>query len=349
MSSESTYVTSLLQVQTYLYSFGGPILMSLGTASSVLSLAVFVKKNLRKNPCAIYLTAYHIASLLLIYTTVLPQTLAKGYNVDPTSYNLPFCRFRFYTALLFDVLGPSYLILASIDRILLTSRHALTRQRSTPRLAYACITSVTLFWLLAESHTLAFCHIFVLGPNYKLCYFQSGNYYAFVSYYTVIVKGLLAPLLLLIFGLWAISNVRGLGRPAPAFDTTIDGERGVNVSRLNHSKDRQLLLILLVDVGVYLIFNSMLSVVLTYQQIFGNQSQSNDDFRIRGFFLLVSVFSGYIPSCIGFYNYLVVSATFRNEAKKVLMWKWFSLHMNNVFNIKVAVRRCLVKRVCLYQ
>ena len=168
MSLESTYVTSLLRAQTYLYRFGGPILTSLGTVSCILSLAVFTKKNLRKNPCAIYLIAYHIASLLLIYTTILPQTLAKGYDVDPTSYNLPFCRFRWYTTLLFDVLGPSYLILASVDRILLTSRHALTRQRSTPRLAYACIMSVTLFWLLAESHTLAFCHIFVLGPNYNL-------------------------------------------------------------------------------------------------------------------------------------------------------------------------------------
>jgi hypothetical protein len=321
MSSQSNFINSLGLAQTYLHRFGGPILVSLGTVSCVLSLAVFTKKNLRKNPCAIYLIAYHIASLLLIYTTVLAQTLAKGYDVDPTLYNLVYCRFRFYTTLLFDVLGPSYLVLASIDRILLTSRNALTRQRSTPRLAYVCIMCVTLFWLFAESHTLAFCHITVLGPGYNFCYFQQGNYYAFISYYTVVVKGLLLPLLLLILGLWAIKNVRGLGRGAPFSVTGVAGEQGVGVSRSTHSKDRQLFRILLVDVGVYLIFNSMMSVVLTYQQIFKDQSQTNDDFRIRGFLLLVSVFSGYIPSCIGFYNNLLVSTTFRHQAKNVLMCK----------------------------
>jgi hypothetical protein len=181
-------------------------MVSLGTVSCILSLAVFNKKKLRSNPCAIYLIAYHIASLLLIYTTVLPQALAKGYNVDPTSYNLAFCRFRFYTTLLFDVLGPSYLVLASIDRILLKSQHALIRQRSTPRLAYVCVMSVTLFWLLAQSHTLVLCHIYVLGPGFNLCFFQFDKYYAFISYYTVVVKGFLIPVLLLIFGLWSIKK-----------------------------------------------------------------------------------------------------------------------------------------------
>ena len=284
MASESTFVTSLLRGQTYVYRFGGSILTTIGTVSCIFSLAVFSKKNLRKSPCSIYLIAYHIASLLLIYTTVLPQTLANGYNVDPTTNNLVFCRFRLYTTLLFDVLGPSYLVLASIDRILLTSRHALTRQRSTPRLAYVCILTVTLFWLLAESHTLAFGHTIVLGSNFNLCFFQLGNYYAFVSYYTVAVKGLLLPLLLLIFGLWAIKNVRGLGRVAPVSATAVDRGRAIGISRSTHSKDRQLLRILLVDVGAYLIFTSMMSVVLTYQQIVKNQSQSNDETRFRSFF-----------------------------------------------------------------
>ena len=321
MTSESTFVKSLGLAQTYLYRWGGPILTILGTVSCILSFTVFSKKNLRKNPCTIYLIAYHIASLLQIYTTVLPQTLAKGYNADPTLYNLAFCRFRFYTTLLFDVLCPSYLILASIDRILLTSRHARTRQRSSPRLAYKCIMFITLFWLLAHSHTLAFCHIFVLGPGYNLCYFQPGNYYAFISYYTVIGKGLLLPLLLLIFGSWAIKNVRGLGRVVPIAVTPSDRKRGVGVSRLTHSKDRQLLRILLIDVGIYLIFNLMMSIVITYQQIFTDQSQSNDEVRIRTFYVLVSVFSGYIPNCTGFYNNLLVSSTFRREARKVFSCK----------------------------
>ena len=119
----------------------------------------------------------------------------------------------------------------------------------------------------------------------------------------------------------AIKNVRGLGRGAPVTISGVTTKRGIGVSRVAHLKDHQLFRILLVDVGVYLIFTSMLSVVLTYQQIVTAQSQGTDEGRIRGFYALVSVFNGYIPSCIWFYSNLLVSATFRHEAKKVLMFK----------------------------
>ena len=42
------------------------------------------------------------------------------------------------------------------------------------------------------------------------------------------------------------------------------------VNVLTYSKDRQLLRILLVDVGVHLIFTAMMSVVLTDQMILGD-------------------------------------------------------------------------------
>ena len=135
------------------------------------------------------------------------------------------------------------------------------------------------------------------------------------------VKRLLLPLLLLIFGLGAIKIVRGLGRVVSVSVTAVDRERGVGVSRSTHSKDRPSLRILLVDVGVHLVLTSMTSVVLVYQQIFNDRSQSKDEVRIRTFYVLVGVFSGYISSCIGFYNNLLLSATFRYEAKKVLLCK----------------------------
>ena len=273
MSPGSSFIASLLLAQTYLYRLGGSILLGLGTVSCVLSLAVFSKRNLRKNPCSIYmyLIAYHIASLLLIYTTVLPQTLTKGYNIDPTLYNLAFCRIRFYTTLLVDVLGPSYIILASIDWVLLTSQDALMRQRSTAHLACVSIMSVTLFWWVAQSHTLALCHIMVLGPGLTLCYFQLGDYNTFIRYYTALVKGILVPLLLLIFGLLAIRNARRLVRVAPTSVTSAYGETEVRGLRLAHSKDRQLIRILLIDVSIYLIFSLMLSVSssLTFQLVLG--------------------------------------------------------------------------------
>ncbi|UJR18184.1 hypothetical protein I4U23_005085 [Adineta vaga] len=201
MSSEYDFIKYLLTIQTNLYKYGGPIQIIFGTIGCILSLIVFSKNNLRKNPCSIYFIAYNTISLIMIYTVILPHILIIGYQIDPSSYNLNFCRFRLYNLLLYNILGSSYLILASIDRILLTSRNVRTRQRSTVRLAYLSILLVTLFWLLITSHTLIFARIISIGSNFSYCYFEVDGYYTFLSYFAALVKGILCPLLLLIFGL----------------------------------------------------------------------------------------------------------------------------------------------------
>ena len=188
MSSEDGFVALLLSIQTNLYRFGGPILMGLGSVSCIMSLLVFTKKNLRKNPCCIYFVACNLANLLHIFTSILLPVLTIGYNIDPTLYNLNLCRFRLYAVFLFEILSPSYLISASIDRILLTSRNARTRQRSTPRLAYICIASITLFWMLLHSHLLIQGNIVEPIPGFVLCYFQLGLQVTLINYYSLFTQ-----------------------------------------------------------------------------------------------------------------------------------------------------------------
>ena len=107
---------------------------------------------------------------------MLLATLSLGHDITPTSSNLGLCRFNIYMGILLDILCPSYVILASIDRMLVTSPNARTRQRSTPRLAYICIIGVTLFWVLLHSGALVLGNIIELAPNYFTCYFESGTY-----------------------------------------------------------------------------------------------------------------------------------------------------------------------------
>ena len=53
MSSDYAFIAYLVQIQTNFYRIGGPILMVIGTLSCILSFMVFMRKNLRKNPCSI--------------------------------------------------------------------------------------------------------------------------------------------------------------------------------------------------------------------------------------------------------------------------------------------------------
>ena len=319
MSSESDLISTIVSAQTYLYRLGGPILMFIGNISSIFNLIIFTRKNLRKNPCSIYLIAFNIINFLFLNTTLLQATLFNGFNINLISYNLTFCRFITYIGFLWDILSPFYLVLASVDRVLVTSRNALTRRRSTHRLAYICIISGTIFWMLFHIHALILMDIIEIYPNYFICYFFSNSYLQFTSYYSLILKAIIIPLLMIVFGLRAVKNVRTIGRVqiAPALPTNTATIR--NALNPIHSKDRQLVKILIINISVYLIFSLMLSIVLMYQQITQYETKSSVQSQIDLFLLFVSLFSSYIPFCIVCYTNFFMSKTFRIEIKKIIL------------------------------
>lgn len=319
MSSDEGYIQSLAQAQKNIFKFGGPMLMVIGTISCTMNLIVFLKKNLRKNPCSIYLVAYNISNLLLICTTLFFSILATGYNIDPGLYNLDFCHFRMYTILLFDILGPTYLILASVDRILFTSKNARIRQRSTLRLAFICIGTLTVFWSLGHVHALILTEITEPAPGYTRCYLQLGLYVAVMGYYMAVFKGIVVPTLMIILGLWAVKNVRSLARIPPISGRSTTETAVIPNVRAGHSKDRQLLKILLVDISIYIFFNMMIIVVLMYQQF--AQIDNLIELWRQTLFLTVGFSSSFIPFCIGCYTNFLVSKTFRQEVKSILSCK----------------------------
>jgi hypothetical protein len=311
---------TLESAQLYLFRSGGPVLMLIGTISGTLNLFVFTQKNLRKNPCSVYLIAYNIANLIYIYSSLFSLTLLIGYNIDPTAYNLVLCRLRLYTIILFNLLSPFYLILASIDRILVTSRNALTRQRSTRRFAYLCLIVGTLFCALFHSHALMFTNIIQLGPNYFFCYFQSGVYLTFVSYYSVI-KEILAISSMIICGLWSIGNIRGTHRVRAAPNESVNAPNIEGSWHSTSSKDRQLVLMLITDVSIYALFSFVYASFLIYQQITQNNVKSPNRIEIESIVRNICLFIICIPFCVSCYANLLVSKTFRNEVKKVLLWR----------------------------
>ena len=189
MSSDYEFINSLVLARIHLFEYGGILLIVLGTISCIISIVVFSKKTLRKNPCSIYFLALNIANFFMIYIVILGLTTESGFNLYSSAYNLDLCRFKIYTSFLFDILSPFYLILASIDRVLITSPNARTRQLSTRRLAYVSILLGTLFWVLFHIHGIIFAGIIQWTPDYSACYFQAGVYLIFTAYYSFLVKG----------------------------------------------------------------------------------------------------------------------------------------------------------------
>jgi hypothetical protein len=321
MTSSDDSLAVLNSAVLYLFKVCGPILILIGTIGCVLNLNVFTQKNLRKNPCSIYFIAYNLANLIYIYSSLLGFTLDVGYQIDPSLYNLPICRLRIYVGFLFDCLSPFYLILAAIDRILITSPNARTRQKSTRRLAYICLGGGTLFWILFHIHAFFLSNIIEIGPNIFLCYFQPGVYVAFVGYYSVIEE-ILALSLMIFFGLWSIKNVRSTRRITAAKDLSAPRIGGVTGNLQSaSSKDRQLMFMLLMDITIYGLFSFIYGIYLIYEEITQNDVKSYDRIEIESNLQYLCIYSASIPFCTSCYTNLIASKTFRKEVKKVVSWK----------------------------
>ena len=162
--------------------------------------------------------------MLVLITAKRPTLEPNCAYINPSSTNLAFCRLRTYTAFVFSSLSTSYLIFASIDRVLITSLNVQTRRRSTRRLAFVSIFSVTLFWLIGHNHALVFTSILQRGPNYFICAFNAGWYTTFTGYYTL-TQLILVSLLLGIFVLWTMHNLRSRRRHIIVRVARINGSR----------------------------------------------------------------------------------------------------------------------------
>jgi hypothetical protein len=314
----SSDVTALLNSLLHnLYRFGGPILIIFGTISSIVTVIVFTQKNLRKNPCSIYFIARNISNLLFIYLSLLYETLALGYNINPSSYNLIYCRFSIYMSFLFDILSPFYLTLTSIDRVFVTSPNASMRKRSTHSLAYTLSITGVIFWMLFHIHTLFFANIIHISPNFFYCYLQLGLYSTLVTYYSLIIKGIVAPVLLTIFGVWTMKNVRNtrLVKIAPDLSIVSNNQYPIQL------KDRQIVLILAKDIIIYIVFSSMMSIVFLYELITQYHIRTIEQKEVEHFIRYISTFCVSFPFCISFYTNLIVSKTFRNEVKKIFSFR----------------------------
>ena len=308
MSSNSNLIQLLSLIQKSIYSIGGPILVFLGSVSCLFNLIIFNQKNLRKNPCSICFSAFNISSFLLLYLSLLPTIIEIGYNVEMGTYNLIYCRLRLYFSFLLACLPPFYLILAAIERTMITSANARIRQWSNRSFILKCLFSLTLFWILFHIHALFYTTVLQIEPNHFYCHIQLGLYSVLVSYYGLIVIGLIPIVLLSTFGWLTWRNLH----TSPNRINVIIQPRNEN-----RIQDRQLIRMLSVEIFTFMIFYFLQSSVLLYQQITQYQNKSETSIAIEQFFFNISILSLNIPPCISFYTNLMASKTFRKEIKKL--------------------------------
>ena len=118
-----------------LNSYGRGFLIIIGSIGALFNLYVFTQREMRRSPFSIYMIGFNISNILNLWLSLFPLFINQILQINPTPYNLNYCRSYYYLAYMVAMICPSYLILAAIDRTLISSPNALTRQKSTRRLA----------------------------------------------------------------------------------------------------------------------------------------------------------------------------------------------------------------------
>lgn len=318
LDSSTARILFLKSIETGLYRIGGPILIIFGTIGCLITLCIFKERNLRKHPCTIYFLAFNFSNFALIYSSLMAVMLELGFNISPSSYNLVCCRLRLYTILLFDCLSSFYLILASMDRMLVTSINANTRRRSNTRFAYKCIIIGTIIVCLFSSHALFLSEHIRISSTAFTCYFRPGSYVTFIGFYSL-TKSTLMPLLMIAFGVQAIRNIRSIRRISVLRTITVNGH--TNTSHIFTSKDSKLIRMVWMHILIYIFLGLAMTSYLVYDQ--STQYNIKDSVQKQADLLwrYVGTFGLYMRYCVCGYANLLVSGTVRQQIRALICWK----------------------------
>ncbi len=308
MSSFETYYTHILtNIPIYLNQYLGPVLYFTGNIGNLLSLLIFFKKSWKKNVCVFYFVICLFSNTIFINSSLLGSIFTYGFNINAQNSNVVFCKLFYYIAYLTSLYYPSVLILASFDRLLISSQNVDTRLYSSKRLAYFSISISTFICIIFSLHILIKVNIQEMYPSYFICYYDLSTSYLNFFVYSSLVISAFVPLMLIILSILAFKNVRRI-RAIP--------RQQRHQFRTMNKKDFQLLRCLYIHNIVYIICIILLVVSVGYSVTLNLKTSTVVEQAMSNFLSGLGVFLHYIPYCTSFFIFVCISKAFRQELKR---------------------------------
>jgi magnesium-transporting ATPase (P-type) len=187
------------------------VLLLLGLIGLTLNTLIFTRKMFRQNSCVRYFLASTIANYFVIYFILPSRILSDGFSIDPGTYNLFYCKLRFYTYFTAKSLSSWFIVLACFDRIMSSSRNAHYRAFSRLVVSRWMISGTTIAGILFYAHVLVFYEI----DQNKKCNPRAGMYRLINDGIYLIGYSITPPLLMLIFSVGTIRNTKRFRRVGP--------------------------------------------------------------------------------------------------------------------------------------
>jgi hypothetical protein len=310
-SSYQVLIELLNNIIVYLYRYVVPILYLVGNTGNIFSALILMKKAWKKNVCVFYLNICLLFTSFYINSTILTSIFVLGFQISVYNSSVLLCKIYYYAAFLSTVLFPTVLLLASIDRLLISSQNVDRRLYSSKRLAYFSISTSTCFWIVYNIHVLIKVNLQEIAPSVFLCFFDlSGHYLVFVSFSSLVYTSFFCSSMI-ILSIFSFKNVRHI-RSIP--------RQQRHQIRVMNKRDFQLLRCLFGHNIIFIIFSVPLNIFYVYMAVIENQTQTPLEEAISNFLLHFLSFISQIPYCTSFLIFIVVSKAFQNDLKR-LMYK----------------------------
>ena len=178
------------------------VILIISNIGCIGNFITFTSKKLRKNSCGWYFLISAIFDFLFINFGLSTKIAAVNYGNRMENTSLVWCRLRAYLTWTLPCISTGYVVLASIDRCLSTSRSTRLRSFSQITVAYRMTCIPIILYGLSNLHQLFYYNLQIY------CLPMPGIYSYFLSLYSILWTSLIPQSSMLIFGLIAYYNIK---------------------------------------------------------------------------------------------------------------------------------------------
>jgi hypothetical protein len=285
---------NVLQANIYLQ----PVQFFLVITTNIINIRILSSRALRSSPCTYYFLAYAIFSIIYSCLACSTQFL-RGFHIDWANNKIG-CKLHFYLIFVAPVQGKIMLLFASFDRYCSSSQSRHLHSRSTIQTAKL---NILIGSILSAIYMLPMLVIYQWNESSKKCLQRSAILIHLYTLSQVIFYYILAPILMLIFGLLTIFNIRQQSTRAKILTTSIQRRR----------TEGQLARMLILQVSVHLIL--VLPFGVTYSMnAFIPSTRTTNILAVR-YILVLWQQCDYFVS---FFLYILSGSVYREEFYRIL-------------------------------
>ena len=299
-----------------------------GTTGNLLNALVLSQKTLRRNPCSLFFLISSVANLAAILSGLTTRMLS-GWTLDLTNTIDWLCKCRAFGLFVSRNTASWLIMLAAIDRWLLSSIHPRQRQLSTLKNAQRGILLVIVLSIFLYG-PIFYCYEANLTNAPLRCYGKNDacRYSNDISYACLTI--ILPILCMLFFGMMTIVNIRRVKsriHTVSVIEMQRTGLPSVEVSVLaaqqatlsKRKLDRRLFLMLFIQIILLGIFTLPQAIQKLYSTVTTNDTLTPLRRAIENFLFNLVLLLTYLANGMPFYIYtLSGGALFRNALKLLI-------------------------------